>query len=96
MQCLVCTGEARDLTPENFDGYVIGCPSAAITKSLEARGKNSERFSGGTQRGAGKSFVAQRRRSMANDQKYLLVTPLSRDAEKATLVDISKALGTSA
>jgi hypothetical protein len=27
MQCLVCAGEARDLTPQNFDGYVIGCPS---------------------------------------------------------------------
>jgi hypothetical protein len=26
MQCLVCAGEARDLTPQNFDGYVIGCP----------------------------------------------------------------------
>ena len=26
MQCLVCGGEARDLTPQNFDGYVIGCP----------------------------------------------------------------------
>jgi hypothetical protein len=27
MQCLVCAGEAKDLTPQNFDGYVIGCPS---------------------------------------------------------------------
>jgi hypothetical protein len=27
MQCLVCAGEAKDLTPRNFDGHVIGCPS---------------------------------------------------------------------
>jgi hypothetical protein len=27
MKCLVCTGEAKDLTPQDFDGYVIGCPS---------------------------------------------------------------------
>ena len=27
MQCLVYAGEARDLTPQNFDGYVIGCSS---------------------------------------------------------------------
>ena len=27
MKCLVCAGEARDLTPQNFDGYVIACPS---------------------------------------------------------------------
>jgi hypothetical protein len=26
MQCLVCAGEARDLTPPEFDGHVIGCP----------------------------------------------------------------------
>jgi hypothetical protein len=27
MNCLVCATEARDLTPQNFDGHVIGCPS---------------------------------------------------------------------
>jgi hypothetical protein len=27
MQCLVCAGEATDLTPLDFDGHVIGCPS---------------------------------------------------------------------
>jgi hypothetical protein len=27
MQCLVCAGEANDLTPLNFDGHVIGCPN---------------------------------------------------------------------
>ena len=27
MQCLVCGGAARDLTPQNFDGSVIGCQS---------------------------------------------------------------------
>jgi len=27
MNCLVCAGEAKDLTPQNFDGHVIGCPS---------------------------------------------------------------------
>jgi len=26
MKCLVFAGEARDLTPQNFDGYVVGCP----------------------------------------------------------------------
>jgi len=26
MQCLVCAGEAKDLTPPNFDGHVIVCP----------------------------------------------------------------------
>ncbi len=26
MQCLVCAGEAKDLTPPDFDGYVIECP----------------------------------------------------------------------
>jgi hypothetical protein len=25
MQCLVCAGEAKDLTPEYFDGHVIVC-----------------------------------------------------------------------
>ncbi len=27
MQCLVCAGEATDLTPRNFDGHVIDCPA---------------------------------------------------------------------
>jgi len=27
MQCLVCAAEARDLTPPDFDGHVVGCPS---------------------------------------------------------------------
>jgi hypothetical protein len=27
MQCLVCAGEAKDLTPEYFDGHVIVCPT---------------------------------------------------------------------
>ncbi len=26
MQCLVCAGEAKDLTPDNFDGHLIECP----------------------------------------------------------------------
>ncbi len=26
MQCLVCAGEAKDLTPPDFDGHVIACP----------------------------------------------------------------------
>lgn len=26
MQCLVCAGEAKDLTPDNFDGHLIACP----------------------------------------------------------------------
>jgi len=26
MQCLICAGEAKDLTPPDFDGHVIGCP----------------------------------------------------------------------
>ena len=27
MQCLVCTGEAKNLTPPDFDGYVFECPT---------------------------------------------------------------------
>ena len=27
MQCLVCAAAAKDLTPQNFDGHVIACPS---------------------------------------------------------------------
>ena len=41
MQCLVCTGEARDLTPQNFDGYVIGCPSCG---NYEVAGGAWEKF----------------------------------------------------
>jgi hypothetical protein len=41
MQCLVCAGEARDLTPQNFDGYVIGCPSCG---NYEVSGGAWERF----------------------------------------------------
>jgi len=26
MECLVCAGEATDLTPPDFDGHVISCP----------------------------------------------------------------------
>lgn len=26
MQCLVCAGEAEDLTPPYFDGHIVGCP----------------------------------------------------------------------
>jgi len=27
MQCLVCTGEAKDITPAGFDGIVVRCPN---------------------------------------------------------------------
>jgi hypothetical protein len=36
MQCLVCAGEARDLTPLNFDGHVIGCPRCGNYEILGA------------------------------------------------------------
>ena len=46
MQCLVCTGEARDLTPQNFDGYVIWVSKiAATTKSLVAHGSRFQKRS---------------------------------------------------
>jgi len=41
MECLVCAGEARDLTPKNFDGYVIGCPSCG---NYEVAGGTWERL----------------------------------------------------
>jgi hypothetical protein len=46
MQCLVCTGEARDLTPENFDGHVIGCPSCG---NYEIAGGAWDRFRNASQ-----------------------------------------------
>jgi hypothetical protein len=27
MECLVCAGEAKDVTPDNFDGHVFECAS---------------------------------------------------------------------
>jgi len=36
MQCLVCAGEAQDLTPPNFDGHVIGCPHCGRYEILGA------------------------------------------------------------
>ena len=41
MKCLVCAGEARDVTPRNFDGYVIECPSCG---NYEVAGGAWERF----------------------------------------------------
>lgn len=41
MRCLVCAGEARDLTPQNFDGYVIACPSCG---NYEVAGGAWDRF----------------------------------------------------
>jgi hypothetical protein len=41
VQCLVCTGEAGDLTPKNFDGFVIGCPSCG---NYEVAGSVWDRF----------------------------------------------------
>ena len=62
---------------------------AATTKSRAARGEISERFSGGTQRGAGKSCVAQRRR-ISNDQKHLLVIARSTRLRPTLFVCASK------
>ena len=76
MQCLVCAGEARDRTPQNFDGYVIECPSCG---NYEVAGGAGDRLQNasmqGPRRSAGKSSDAQRRREMANDQKHLLLIP---------------------
>jgi hypothetical protein len=36
MECLVCAGEAKDLTPENFDGRLIGCPRCGNYEILGA------------------------------------------------------------
>jgi hypothetical protein len=36
MECLVCAGEAKDLTPENFDGRLIGCPHCGNYEILGA------------------------------------------------------------
>ena len=44
MQCLVCTGDARDLTPENFDGCFIECPSCG---KYEVAGGAREKFRNG-------------------------------------------------
>jgi hypothetical protein len=41
MQCLVCAGEARDRTPQNFDGYVIECP---ICGNYEVAGGAGDRL----------------------------------------------------
>jgi predicted RNA-binding Zn-ribbon protein involved in translation (DUF1610 family) len=41
MQCLICTGAARDLTPKNFDGYVFECPSCG---NYEVAGGAWDRF----------------------------------------------------
>ena len=46
MQCLVCAGEARDLTPQNFDGYVIGCSSCG---NYEVAGGAWDRFRNASQ-----------------------------------------------
>jgi hypothetical protein len=93
MQCLVCTGEARDLTPENFDGHVIGCPGCG---NYEIAGSAWDRFRNASQQARtaalGKA-VAQRRRQMANDQKHLLLIvsyaldPLESDVAAGPRVD---------
>ncbi len=36
MQCLVCAGEAKDLTLDNFDGFVVGCPTCGRYEVLGA------------------------------------------------------------
>jgi hypothetical protein len=36
MQCLVCAGEAEDLTPEYFDGHLISCPHCGRYEILGA------------------------------------------------------------
>ena len=41
MECLVCAGEASDLAPQNFDGYVIGCPTCG---NYEVAGGTWERL----------------------------------------------------
>ena len=46
MQCLVCAGEARDLTPQNFDSYVIECPSCG---NYEVAGGAWEKFRNASQ-----------------------------------------------
>ena len=32
MQCLVCTGEAKDITPAGFDGIVVDVPIAGTIR----------------------------------------------------------------
>jgi NMD protein affecting ribosome stability and mRNA decay len=46
MQCVVCTGEATDLTPKNFDGHVIVCPSCG---KYEVAGGTWERLQNASQ-----------------------------------------------
>jgi hypothetical protein len=46
MQCLVCAGEARDLTPQNFDGRVIACSSCG---NYEVAGGASDRLRNASQ-----------------------------------------------
>ena len=74
MQCLVCAGEARDLTPPNFDGQVIGCPSCG---NYEILGATWDIFQNASQpeRAAalGKAASLARRRPMADDQKHQLL-----------------------
>jgi hypothetical protein len=46
VQCLVCAGAATDLTAENFDGFVIGCPSCG---NYEIAGSAWDRFRNASQ-----------------------------------------------
>ena len=46
VQCLVCIGEATDLTPKDFDGFVIGCPSCG---NYEVAGGAWDRFRNASQ-----------------------------------------------
>jgi predicted RNA-binding Zn-ribbon protein involved in translation (DUF1610 family) len=46
VQCLVCTGAATDLTAENFDGFVISCPSCG---NYEIAGSAWDRFRNASQ-----------------------------------------------
>jgi hypothetical protein len=46
VQCLVCISEARDLTPKNFDGFVIGCSSCG---NYEVAGGAWDRFRNASQ-----------------------------------------------
>ena len=79
MECLVCAGEARDLTPTEFRWLRHWVPELRQLRSRRRHlGAAPECLSAGTRRGAGKSGVAQRRREMANDQKHLLLIAARR------------------
>jgi hypothetical protein len=44
MQCLICTGAAKDLTSADFDGHVVGCPKCGdyeVAGSIWGRFRNA-------------------------------------------------------